>query len=333
MRYMAGMEKENILIMCEVTKSEKNDVNYEMIGKARSLLQSQGEVVCICFGTDTTALNLIQYGANRVLLYPEANLDYLTLSEILKDCIRDTNPALIMVSGTPMGKAVAATSATDLGIGLTADCISITKSDNKQYIFTRSALSSLVIVDIVGINHVRSMCTVRPNVFKKYIQTYEEKGVIENRELKVNPEFGRLVRLLNCTKVEEENEQNLEKANLIFGIGRGVKTEKEFNAIKKLAQYYNAALGVTRTLVEAGRFKKRYQIGQSGISVAPKVYLAFGISGASQHMVGVKNADCIIAINDKEDATIFHYSDYAIVADSQTIIRDWCCKLKIEYDV
>jgi len=319
-----------IIIVCEPKEFKQDSLNYELIGKARSLLEDDGMVVCICMDDETVAKELIHYGAQKVLLYEGARRDYLSVTSIVEESIKNVQPEMVMIPGTALGKAVAATTATAQEKGLIADCISIRTSEEHKYIFSRAALSSSVIVDIICTNEIGRMCTVKPNVFKKYIKEFHETGIVEKCTSPSENKLSSLVKLIDSETCNTDKALALEQAKVIFAVGRGVKNDADLEMIRQMANHYGAGFGATRTIVEDGRMPKSSQIGQSGINVAPNLYIAFGISGASQHVVGIKNAGCVIAVNSNKEAPIFQYADYAIVADVHTIVKELSQKLQIK---
>lgn len=318
-----------ILVVCDPNIDHYEELNFQLLGKARALSQDNGsEVLCIYWGGDRVyAKELIYYGANSVILCDCNAEDYTILTKAVKQILEEYLPNLVLFTGTSMGKAVAATVATLVGGGLVADCIEIQSKENQKYIFFRAALSSQIIAKIVCTEDSIQMCTVKPNVFNQYVKRNEmvQENLLEYPcDLKSDYDDG--LQVVELLENAYEEPCSLEKSKLIFSVGRGVNDE-DFEAIKKLANLYGAELGGTRIMVEKGKIPKTRQIGQSGTNVAPELYIAFGISGANQHIAGIQNAKNVIAINNDEKAAIFSYSDYAIVSDVHDVVTNFMDKV------
>ncbi len=315
--------KNLILVVCDPLIDYYEDLNYQLLGKARALAKENGaKVLCIYWGKDKEYAEALQcYGAGKVILCDYEDDDYTVLSEIVRHIITNYMPSLVLFTGTDLGKATAATVATMVGAGLVADCIEIKPQGHKKYIFSRAALSSSVIANIVCNEGEIQMGTVKPNIFIKYV----EKGPEAEKNLTEyhNSFPGRFEDYIQAIKLQENTYVepcNLEKSKIIFAVGRGVSDE-DLKVIHELALEYGADIGGTRIMVEKGKITKSRQIGQSGTNVAPDLYVAFGISGANQHITGIQNAKNIFAINNDEKATIFEYSDYAMISDVHEVIK------------
>ncbi len=312
-----------ILVICDPLINYYEDLNYQLLGKARSLAQENGaEVAGIYWGNDRKYAAILQsYGADEIIICDYADEEYTVYSEIVKQMINDYRPCLVLFTGTDLGKATAATVATMAGAGLVADCIEIQPQGYKKYIFSRAALSSSIIANIVCTDDGIQMCTVKPNIFIQYVKRNSE---IQENLTEYHGGFNS--KFTDCIKIKELLENtyeefcNLEKSKIIFAVGRGVSDE-DFEIIEELAQEYGAEIGGTRIMVENGKIPKSRQIGQSGTNVAPDLYVAFGISGANQHVAGIQNAKNIFAINNDEKAVIFEYSDYAMISDVHEVIK------------
>jgi electron transfer flavoprotein alpha subunit len=198
------------------------------------------------------------------------------------------------------------------------------QNDNEyQYIFTRAAINSTVLAQIECINTNISMCTCKENAFV-VTEYYPKKKIPVHKWNKNLLEFIFEKNYILHSEYAKCTERNiaLENSNLVFGIGRGVRNKDDLNLIKQVAQKHNAMIAGTRAVVEEGMIDKKWQIGQSGISISPEIYVAIGISGATQHIVGIKNAKKVIAINTDENASIFAYSDYCIIDDYKNILNE-----------
>ena len=216
--------------------------------------------------------------------------------------------------------------ATRLDLGLTAECIEINYDKEKQRIvFTRTAVNDSTVANIITTGNVIQLCTVKRNVFE---EKETEEIVMEKIEMcqdDCEPEMKKsIAKLLSKEEVKKETRQDNISSNIIVGIGRGAVSS--INKIQKIAELLHARIGVTRSLVDEGIFKKEYQIGQSGNAISGRTYIAFGISGATQHVVGIKNVKQVIAINRDKAAPIFKVADIAVVAEIDGICN---CMLEL----
>lgn len=228
---------------------------------------------------------------------------------------------LVLFAGTPLGKRLSSTVSTGIGAGLVADCINIYTDDEYKYVFARAAMSSSIIAKIVCAENCVQICTVKKNVFKGSVK--KDNNVKAEKvylSFEIEDPCKDSIKVISKEDIVKNNNYHLESANLIFGVGRGVSRE-DIDKVKELAQYYNAEFAGTRPMTEENIIVREQQIGQSGVSVRPKVYVAFGISGASQHMVGLSSATIVIAINKDEKSAIFDSADYKIVADTHDVIE------------
>ncbi len=319
------MASKEIWVVC-VNMEYELDPILQLINKAYDLARSKEmNSVAVCIGeNDEKTISLFaQNGADSVLEAKYKGNDKTEVAEILKQMIKKYEPEMIMFPGESMGKYLASVCATTFQAGLTADCVDISLSADGDFIFSRAALNDSVIANIKVVNSNIKMCTVKKNAFlnKNYVFKKECKVIDFNYDININS--NKIVVLERDEAVAEENDSNWKSANVVFGIGRGVVSKTYVDYIFKLAHRYGAAVVGTRAIVEAGILEEKRQVGQSGHSISPDIYIAFGISGACQHIVGIKNAKTIIAINKDEKAAIFDYADYKIVNSVESIIDEW----------
>ncbi|MFC3745648.1 electron transfer flavoprotein subunit alpha/FixB family protein [Paenibacillus sp. GCM10012306] len=315
-----------MMIIVVSDPNAKSIVSYlEMLSKARQLAAQSGSVVgAICFGMhDSFFYNeLFKHGAHHVFCVQQdyRDGDYLAFSDGIRHVIQKNRAQLVMFPDTPLCKAAAATIATELGAGLTADCLDIDFFEEK-FIFTRTALNSSVIAEIHCIHTPYQLCTVKKRVFHDCVSEITDAGgTLDFIDIPANKSIYSALKSLGYESYRKE-EVDLENTKVIFAVGRGVK-EQDFSSIQKLAKAVGAEIGGTRVLVENGLLPRSRQIGQSGIHVIPDLYIGFGISGASQHIVGMKSSKKIIAINNDKNAPIFRFADYAIIEDTRDVIAD-----------
>ncbi|MCI9413983.1 MAG: electron transfer flavoprotein subunit alpha/FixB family protein [Clostridiales bacterium] len=325
-------QKQVIMVVCDSDNRHQNSVDFEMLGKGRELAKARGStVVALAVGKDPLAYcdDLSRYGAQRILYQQTKDfLTYQSLSNAVETALKKYPAELVLFAGTPLCKAAAATVSARREAGLTADCIDIRVSDEWQYVFYRAAMSSSVVAQIVCIQTTLRICTVKPNVFRPCIRLYSEKTVpYESLPLEDASYFSPLTRVVSSRPFEAEEENGLVNARVVFAVGRGVEKE-DLKTVSLIAKQSGAEIGGTRILVEDGLLPKTRQIGQSGLTVAPQLYIALGISGASQHIVGMQNACKVIAVNRDPNAPIFQYADYAIVEDTHEIIENMALQMK-----
>jgi electron transfer flavoprotein alpha subunit len=302
----------------------------QMLYKARELVNmDDGMISAICMhDIDDGILKLLtQHGADEVIYCKCEDMEYMQISRILDDMIQssDNKPTLILFPATELGKCIAAHVAVKIKAGLTAECINIDSQnvgDRYQFTFTRAAVNSSILARIECINTEIGMCTCKENVFK-ISELFPEKQIpVLEWEIKSEYQYIDTARIIDTELAgPKKNNLALERARIVFGIGRGVKNENDLQLIKQVAEIYGAAIAGTRAVVEEGIIEKECQVGQSGISISPEIYVAISISGATQHIVGIKNSGKIISINNDPNATIFAYSDYCFVDDYRNIFK------------
>lgn len=296
-----------------------------IVDKLRRLsISVSGTVFVICNGKreETKLKNIANNGAHKVIVYKE-DKEHPSFIDFCKKFILENKISLITFLDSPEGKKFASILATRLEGGLTADCIDITYSEKGQFIFSRVALNDSVIAQIVCMNTNFQMCTIKKNIFKKgNNQKYKSGEIVEYSEVAAKTQLEQNVKVLSQTLYERKNNAQLQTTKKVFGFGRGIKSQDNLEKLKKLAKKCSAEVGGTRACVEEYWIDEAYQIGQSGISISPQVYVAFGISGASQHIVGTQNAKIIVSINNDETAPIIHYSDYVLIEDTSVIIDE-----------
>lgn len=316
------------MVICDPSSPDITS-SLEMISKASLLAkQSQSTVGAVCLGIYDNFMydKLFRHGAHHIVCVQNEfeSDDYLAFSSVIGEVIKEHEADLVMFPETTLCKAIAATVSTQLGAGLTADCIDIDLVDG-QFIFSRTALNSSVIADIQCINTKYQCCTVKNRVFHDCIHEIEMIDMVENTtgtiEFKEAYPTASIYRALKRIGIEsfQKDVVNIASTKIIFAVGRGINRE-DFYSVGQLAGLVGAEVGGTRIMVENGLIPKSRQIGQSGIHVVPDLYVAFGISGASQHIVGMKSSKTIIAINHDKEAPIFRYADYGIVDDAHNVI-------------
>lgn len=319
----------NIWVVCFENPDMIGTYSRQLLYKARMLIEDSDALVsAICIGNYNYDIlrSLSKSGADEIIYSKVKCVEYRQISLILMELFQNTDnkPKLILFPATEWGKCIAADLAIKIGAGLTADCIDIEarKVNNEyQFIFTRAAINSSVLAQIQCINTTIGMCTCKKNVFAASELHFNRD--IPIREWKSKNFSSPAPRIIH-SKLIDYREKNiaLDSSRIVFGVGRGIKDKNDLKLIEHVAEKCNAAIAGTRAVVEEGLIEKRWQVGQSGISISPEIYVAIGISGATQHIVGIKNAKNIISINIDSNAPIFSYSDYCVVNDYKKIFQE-----------
>lgn len=322
------MEKNSIWIICDGEKFD-DELILQLVNKGYQLhLINHAKLVVVYMGTQQPKgmKVLEQYGVEKVI-YTECHSDDSQIRcELLSQMVRRYEPKLLLFPASREGKYMAAVISTEFESGLVAECIDIELDASQEYMFSRAALNSSIVAQIKCINSKLNLCTVKKNVFT--IEEHEaEQGIsIEHFDSELSESQGICntgqLEVLSQIDHSKSNNMDWQSAKFVFAIGRGVSNQDTVERIRRLATRYGAELIGTRAAVEEGLIDQNRQVGQSAVSICPHIYVGFGISGASQHIVGIKNAKLIIAINKDENAPIFQYADYAVVADIQEVIDE-----------
>ena len=320
---MTSCENSGILIYAQITREKYiHTVFFELVDKAKELSEKLGgvDVNAVIF---TTPEQVFEYkeafqnrGVNKVFYFEdEAFRNYSTdyFSKHLVDLVGVIKPEILLIGATNQGRDLAPRVAAALGTGLTADCTGLDINEKGQLAATRPTFGGQLMATILC-KTFPQMATVRPNVFK----VYREDSFVETEFVScpVNISYVKnRVELLDFKKTVDTVINDLDSAEIIVAGGKGLKNEKGFELLNRFAQKIGATVGATRGAVELGLAPVSVQIGQTGKTVSPKVYIACGISGAMQHTVGMTGSEYIIAINNDEDAPIFDIADTGIVGD------------------
>ncbi|WP_191400009.1 electron transfer flavoprotein subunit alpha/FixB family protein [Flavonifractor sp. An306] len=299
--------------------SAKN-VGLELLTPGRDLADKQGGklvAVVIGSGVDAAVNDASAHGADQVLVVdaPEFK-DYTTdaYTAAMYYLIEKYGPTTLLIGATPDGRDMGPRLACRIKTGLTADCTGLDiDPDSGNVAWTRPAFGGNLMATILCPDHRPQIGTVRPGVFKKSAPV-EAKAEIIREEFHVAPEQIR-TELLEVIREAAGELVDLEGADIIVSGGRGVGGPEGFAPVKALAEVLGATVGASRAAVDSGWISHAHQVGQTGKTVAPKLYIACGISGAIQHLAGMSGSDCIVAINKDPDAPIFDVADYGIVGN------------------
>ncbi len=320
-----------VWVYVEENKGEVASVSLELIGKGRELADELGcelAAVVFCEPGSFRAEELIKRGVDKVYLVEDTVFAihdeecYATMLEML---VRKYKPEILLAGATLWGRSVIPRLAVKLRAGLTADCTGLSiDTENRLLLQTRPAFGGNIMATITCPSHRPQMATVRHKVFP-----YPPLNGSRNGEIIVEKAPNNLKPRVKLVERIEELEAviNIADADIIVSGGRGLGSKENFKLIWELAQKLGAAVGASRGAVDLGWCPYTHQVGQTGKTVAPKLYFAIGISGAIQHLVGMQSSKCIIAINKDPNAPIFKVSHYGIVGDLFEVVPELIKKL------
>lgn len=318
-------ENQGVWVFIEVNEGKIEGVSLELLGAGRKLADKlevplSGVMLGEC--VLPIANEVIYAGADQVYVVDHPVLkNYRTESYMKGVCIlaEKYKPEIFLYGATPNGKDLASAVATDLSTGLTADTTMLDVDVDKRLLeASRPAFGGNIMATILCKKHRPQMATVRPKVMKALEADTERKGVIIEEEFNLREEDMR-TKVLEIVK-DVTKKASLAEAHVIVAGGKGMGDPQGFQLIHELADVIGASVGGTRDVVEAGWLKHEQQVGQTGETVTPKIYFAIGISGAIQHVEGMKNSELIIAINKDPNAPIFDVATYGIVGDAMEIV-------------
>ncbi|MCX5697823.1 MAG: FAD-binding protein [Candidatus Omnitrophica bacterium] len=309
-----------IWVFIEQKNSKVQSVAYELLGKAQDLakkLDCQVSGVLIGNQMDDQLDELIFRGADNIYLVesPElANFQDEPYTNILVELIKKHKPEIVLCGATAIGRSLISRVAINIKAGLTADCTGLDIDPEKKILLqTRPAFGGNIMATIISPNFRPQMATVRHKVMQPLEPDKRRKGKVIRESFSPSLYFSR-TKLLDIVE-EIETLVNLSEADIIVSGGRGMGGPENFKLLEELAHVLGAAVGSSRAAVDAGWMPYSHQVGQTGRTVAPKIYIACGISGQIQHIVGMSASKIIVAINKDPEAPIFKYATYGIVAD------------------
>lgn len=308
-------------------------MSFELVSKARELADARGAKVVAVLGEAPVAStaneqDLIAMGADSVLVCRDerfARNDAEVYAHFVCDLARDRKPEIILYGATPFGRELAPGVAVRLQTGLTADC-TVLEMDAESGLLqqTRPAFGGNLMATIVCPAHRPQMATVRPGIFKVAEADSARTGTVEEVSLDAS--------VVSHVDVEEaahaEEEASIADAERLVIVGRGIGSKKALPLMKRFAELLHADLGCTRPLVESGWLEYRHQVGQTGVSVSPKLLVEVGVSGAIQHVAGIGGAECVVAINEDPSAPIFSSAQYSVVGDAVEVVSELVRKLE-----
>jgi len=314
-----------VWVFCEQKKGHVQNISYELLGKGRELADKLGVYLGgVLLGDNIAgkANDLIHRGADKVYLVESKKLENYQpepYSNVLIDLVEKYKPEILLCGATFIGRSLIPRVAVNLNAGLTADCTGLEIDPEKKILLqTRPAFGGNIMATIICPDYRPQMSTVRHKVMKEAVVDTKRKGEI------IKEAFAdeRLISRTRILDIIDEIEEtiNLAEADIIVSGGRGLGAPENFSLIRDLAKALGGAVGASRSAVDADWIPYSHQVGQTGKTVCPKIYIACGISGQIQHLAGMSSSDIIIAINKDPDAPIFNFATYGIVGDLFQIV-------------
>ncbi|MCS7150028.1 MAG: electron transfer flavoprotein subunit alpha/FixB family protein [Caldimicrobium sp.] len=308
-----------VWVYIEQEEGKIHPVSFELLGVAQRLASDlSGRVSALLLGYKVEDIidEIFAYGAEKIYYLDHQVLSYYRHIPYVKgasELAKKYKPEIFLIGATPLGRDLAGGVATHLETGLTADVTELSiDSETGQLLMTRPAYGGNIMATIVCPHHRPQMATVRPRIFPVPERKSSIKGELIRESVELHEDEAKVKRLAFIPK---EKAVNLEYAEVIVAGGKGIGSKDGFSLLAELAKELKGELGASRLAVEAHWIGYEHQVGQTGKTVRPKVYLAFGISGAIQHRAGMQNSDFIVAVNTDPEAPIFQIANLGIVGD------------------
>lgn len=316
---------QGVMVVAEQSNGSCKKIALEAMSKGKKLAQTLGEpLVAVVMGkaVERLADELKEYGADTIIVAQHDDLEGYRPCEqhnVLMDIIKDKSPSMVLFGATRQGRELSANVAATLDVGLAMACLDL-EIEDKKLVAKRALFGGKIIatVDIIG---EPQLATISPNIFE--LVESDGAGVVET----VAVNTGNVKVTLIEEKVETSDKMELTEADYIVSGGRAMDGP-DFSILEELAGLLGGAVGASRNAVDAGWRPQSDQVGQTGKVVAPKLYIACGISGAMQHIAGMRTSDVIVAVNTDPDALIFRTSDYCIIDDLFDVVPAISAELK-----
>jgi electron transfer flavoprotein alpha subunit len=322
---MDFQDYKEVWVFIEEKNGEIPPVSLELLGAGRKLADKRGVGLAgILIGENVKNLTttIFEYGADKAYVYDQPIFkNYRTESfmKALLECSNKYKPEIILFGATSTGKDLASAVATDLPTGLTADTTELdVEEDTGLLLASRPAFGGNIMATILCKKYRPQMATVRAKVMKALDPEPGRTGEVIEESIALQEEDIR-TKVLEIVQATTKKVR-IDEADIIVAGGKGLGSADGFQLIRQFAQVIGGAVGASRDVVEAGWIEHAHQVGQTGVTVTPKIYFAIGISGAIQHLVGMKNSSLIIAINSDSEAPIFQACHYGIVGDAFEIV-------------
>lgn len=315
----------DVWVFCEQKKGVIQSISYELLGEGKKLAKKLGSKLCAVIlgeNIENLAGELYSRGAEKVYLVDSPKLKFFQdepYTNVLVKLVHEYKPEVFLCGATTMGRSLVSRVAIKINAGLTADCTGLDIDKEKKILLqTRPAFGGNIMATIISPNHRPQMATVRHKVMKEAEPEAGLNGVLIKKTYDDTVFLSR-TKLLDLVEEIEET-VNLSEADIIVSGGRGLGAPENFSIVRDLAKVLNGAVGASRSAVDAGWIPYSHQVGQTGKTVCPKIYIACGISGQIQHLIGMQSSKIIVAINKDPDAPIFKVATYGIVGDLFEIV-------------
>jgi len=321
-----------VWVVAEQKNGRLQSVTHELLGVGKELADRRGvqlSAILIGHGIADAAAELVARGADNVYVVDSPEFEHYQdepYSRVLSRLINTWKPEIVLAGATATGRSLVPRVAVMVRTGLTADCTGLSIGDDGLLLQTRPAFGGNIMATILTPRHRPQMATVRHKVMRAVPADRSRKGNVISVEVRESDRFCR-ARILGFVE-EEEKTVNIAEADVIVSGGRGLQSPENFALVEELALALGGAIGASRAAVDAGWIPYSHQVGQTGKTVQPKLYVACGISGAIQHLVGMQSSDIIVAINKDPYAPIFQVATYGIVGDLFQVIPTMITKLR-----
>nr|MDO8080426.1 electron transfer flavoprotein subunit alpha [Candidatus Freyarchaeota archaeon] len=325
-------EYKGVWVYAEQSDGKLKSAAFELLSEGRKLADKLGEeLAAVLIGKEVSHLTdtIIAQGADKVYLVEHEFLERYNsdaYTAMLTAVISKYKPSIVLYGATLNGRDLAPRIAARLRVGLTADCTGLDITEGNLLLQTRPAFGGNIMASILSSHTRPQMATVRPNVMKKAKPNPSRKGKVVKVEANITPKMIR-AKILDIVK-EVSGDVNLEEADIIVSCGRGIQSPDNIPIVEELAKTLHAALGCSRPVVDESWLPHMHQVGQTGKTVAPKLYIAVGISGMIQHQVGMQTSDVIVAINKDPEAPILKIAKYGVVGDLFKIVPELVKELR-----
>ena len=324
----------NVLVVIEQRENVIQTVSLELLGKATEIAKDYDtKVSALLLGSKVEGLidTLAHYGADEVIVVDDEALAVYTTEPYTKaayEAIKAADPIVVLFGATSIGRDLAPRVSARIHTGLTADCTGLAVAeDTKLLLMTRPAFGGNIMATIVCKDFRPEMSTVRPGVMKKNEPDETKEAVINRFKVEFN-DADKLVQVVQVIK-EAKKQVKIEDAKILVSAGRGMGGKENLDILYELAEIIGGEVSGSRATIDAGWLDKARQVGQTGKTVRPDLYIACGISGAIQHIAGMEDAEFIVAINKNPEAPIFKYADVGIVGDVHKVLPELISQLSV----
>jgi electron transfer flavoprotein alpha subunit len=319
-------EYKGVMVFAERRNGAVQKIAYELLGMGRGIADKLEEsLVAVLIGAGLSgveATELIAQGADKVVLIDHPDLGvYMTepYTKALVKAIGTLKPGIVFIGATTIGRDLAPRASARVKTGLTADCTGLAVEDGtRNLMMTRPAFGGNIMATIICPEHRPQMSTVRPGVMRKLERDPSRKGEV----VRLNVEICAADRNVEILEVvaEKAAKKSIEEATVLVSGGRGLGNAENFRRLEALADELGGLVSASRAVVDAGWVGQERQVGQTGKTVRPDLYLALGISGMIQHIAGMEDSEYIVAVNKNAGAPIFEYADLGIVTDANKLV-------------